>query len=132
MADKHIIEEMKFVDKICDGWSHRRTCDFFMKIVERGHNYIVVRPRCFICDKMWKPKRFHFTIREYDRRVQAYISSIIARHFRKVHGFDMVKVDVWTDGVGIYKCPRCGKEVIGFMHAVAHFIVCKVGRSDER
>jgi hypothetical protein len=135
MEMEEFLEEMSFTDRVQDIWSHRRARGFFLEIVEYNRVYEILRPKCPVCGKTWKERKFYFDPEgECDRKIQAWISSIMARHFRKEHGFNMRKV---YEGSGylkicnIYECPVCGKQIQGLMHALAHFVSHQEIMGDE-
>jgi hypothetical protein len=126
METNNFLEEMEFTDKVQDAWTHRRTRLFFMDIIEQTSSYVILKPKCPICGKTWKERKFYYDLEgEYNWKVQAWISSIMARHFKKEHGFSMIRIQ---EGSGyfricnVYKCPICEKEIHGLMHALAHWV----------
>jgi len=126
-----IVEEIKRMDKIHDEWSHRRLVSLFSKIIQAPNSLndqtVILQPACPICKKLWNRKAWRYdplNVNLTETRIQAWISSIMARHFRKVHGFDMKKTPYsgWATDPGYYFCPRCEEYISGLLHAIAHWL----------
>jgi len=125
------VEEIKRMDQIRDEWSHRRLVSLFSKLIQAPNfsndQTVILQPFCPLCEKTWNQRAWRydpFNVDLTETRIQAWISSIMARHFRKVHGFDMKKTHSsgWGTDPGYYLCPRCGEYVIGLLQAIAHWM----------
>jgi len=122
-----IIEEIKRMDKIRDEWSHRRLVTYFAELIQTPtpqHKFVVIlRPKCPLCGKEWREKRWQYTLyneRKVERQIQAWVSSIMARHFRVKHSFSMRKFRGTIDVPNSYQCPKCNQLISGLLHAIAH------------
>jgi predicted Zn-ribbon and HTH transcriptional regulator len=122
MINKEVLNEIKSMDGIRDNWSHRRLVSFFSVILKQTKYYITLKPVCPICKKEWKEKTFVYNyLINTETEIQRWISSIMARHFRK-HGFNMEKIgsDILTPN--LYQCPKCKEKIDGLLQAIAHWL----------
>jgi hypothetical protein len=133
MVEKeNLLYEIKRMDEIRDEWSHRRLVSFFTVILKQTNTMITLKPICPICKKEWKEKTFVYNpFLKTETEIQRWISSIMARHFRKEHGFNMEKIgsDILTPN--LYQCPKCKEKIDGLLQAIAHWLNCKGGKKNE-
>jgi len=127
------IEEIKHMDKVRDTWSHRRLVSLFSETLQvpRPHNNwtAILRPVCPLCGKKWREKSWSYAdpheYRKIETKIQAWISSIMAKHFRDQHGFNLKRVSYSgsPDMPAVYQC-KCGELITGLLQAIAHWMNC--------
>jgi len=123
----HKLEEIKRMDEVLDEWSHRHLISFFSEYREITSIRIEFTPVCPLCQKRWTTRIW--VIDPYgqtERKIQAWLSSIMSRHYKKEHDFDMIKVHQSLSDINpnCYQCPRCEKRIEGLLHAIAHWLKC--------
>jgi len=129
------IEDIKRMDKIRDIWSHRRLVSFFSETVQVPKSYnnwtAILRPVCPLCGKKWKERSWSYADprERTDTKIQAWISSIMARHFCNEHKFNLAKISYSgsPDMPAVYQC-KCGELITGLLQAIAHWMNCHEGR----
>jgi len=126
------IEEIKRMDKLRDIWSHRRLVSLFAELIQSPNSCngwtVVLRPVCPMCGKKWKEKSWSYAnpYKRTETKIQAWISSIMARHFRNEHEFNLSKIPYSgsSDIPSVYQC-KCGALIIGLLQAISHWMNCR-------